>query len=97
MAGSDFRKPGGDDFLPGQFAKAENEQCFPGGEKKSSDDIARPMGAEIDSRIRDGGSDDPIEFSPTPIKNRAANRDHGVVIGMARWKGSAGAGAFRCC
>src|ERR1700745_515143 len=96
MAGSDFRKPGGDDFLPDQFAKAENEQRFPGGEKESSDDVARPMRAEIDSRIGHGRSDDPIEFSPAPIKNRAANRDHGVVIGMARWKGSAGAGALGC-
>jgi len=96
MVGSDFRKARGDDFLPDQFAKAENEQCFPGGEKKSSDDVARPMRGEIDSRIGHGRSDDPIEFSPAPIKNRAANRDHGVVIGMARWKGSAGAGAFGC-
>src|SRR6476660_9569273 len=96
MAVSDFRKPGGDDFLPDQFAKGENEQCFPGGEKKSSDDVARPMRAEINPRIGDGHSDDPVEFSPAPIKNGAANRDHGVVIGMARRKGSAGTGAFLC-
>src|SRR5437870_12273353 len=95
MAGGEFRKAGGDDFLPDQFAKGENEQGFASGEKKSSDDVARPVRAEINSRIGDGRSDDPIELPPAPIKNRAANRDHGVVVGMARWKGCAGAGAFR--
>src|SRR5437763_4481146 len=96
MASSDFRKPRGDDFLPDQFAKAENEQCFPGGEKKSSDDVARPMRTKINSRISDGRGDDPIELSPAPIKNRAANRDHRVVVGVARWKRCTGAGTFRC-
>src|SRR6266567_2864910 len=96
MAGGEFRKPAGDDFLPNQFAKSENEQCFPSGEKKSSDNVARPMRTEINSRIGDGRSDDPIELPPAPIKNRAANRDHGVVVGVARWKGCTGAGAFRC-
>src|SRR5437899_11918493 len=96
MAGGEFRKPAGDDFLPDQFAKGENEQCFAGGEKKSSDDVARPMRAEINSRIGDGRSDDPIERSPAPIKNHAANRDHRVVVGMARWKGCAGAVTLRC-
>src|SRR6059058_4329993 len=96
MAGGEFRKPAGDDFLPDQFAKGENEQCFASGEKKSSDDVARPMRTEINSRIADRGSDDPIELPPAPIKNRAANRDHGVVVGMARWKGCAGAATLRC-
>src|SRR5207237_2232639 len=96
MAGGEFRKPAGDDFLPDQFAKGENEQCFADGEKKSSDNVARPMRAKINSRIGDGRSDDPIELPPAPIKNRAANRDHGVVVGVARWKGCTGAGAFRC-
>src|SRR5436190_15937161 len=96
MASGEFRKPAGDDLLPDQFAKGENDQCFPGGEKKSSDDIARPMRTKINSRISDDRSDDPIELSPAPIKNRAANRDHGVVVGVARWKGCTGAGKFRC-
>src|SRR5437773_11680391 len=96
MAGGEFRKPAGDDFLPNQFAKGENEQCLPGGEKKSSDNVARPMRAEINSRIGDGRGDDPIELSPPPIKNRAANRDHRVVVSMTRGKGSAATGAFRC-
>src|SRR5207248_2972334 len=96
MAGREFRKPAGYDFLPNQFAKGENEQCFPGGEKKSGGDVARPMRAEINSRIGDGCSDDPIELPPAPIENRAANRDHGVVVSVARWKGRTGAGPFRC-
>ena len=86
MTRDDFRQPAGNDFLPDQFAQGQNEQGFAGCEEKGGDDVARPMRAEINSRVRHGCSDNPVKLASAPVKNRATKRDHGVVIGVAGWK-----------
>lgn len=71
---------------PKQFERAEKEERFTGREKKGAEDIARPMCAQINPRIADGESEEPIEPTPAPIKQRAANGDDGVVGHVAGWK-----------
>ena len=94
MTSDNIRQPAGNNFLPRQFAQGKDEEGFAGREEYSGKDVARPMRAEINSRVSDGRGDNPVKLAPTPVKNRATKRDHGVVIGMTGWKGSAGTGAF---
>src|SRR5205823_3441189 len=94
MTRSNFREPSIDNRLPDQFAKPENEQGFAGSEENSRDDIARPMRAQINSGVSHGGGDDPVKLAPTPVKNRATNRNHDVVIRVTRRKRGARAGPF---
>src|ERR1043166_5208161 len=95
MARKDLRHPFATCAPPKHFEEAEQEQCFTTGKKERRDDVAGPMCAQINSRITDGCSDEPVKPAAASVKQCAKNSNHTVGrygSRRKRWSGSVAIG-----
>src|SRR5215469_9537006 len=63
---------------PNQFEQAEQEEYFAACQEECRDHVAGPMRAQVNSRITDGCSNEPVHPAPASIKHRAKNSNHSV-------------------
>src|SRR5436305_1625335 len=73
---------------PGRLESGEDQQRFACGQEHGSNDVAGPVGSEINPGITNGRSYDPVEPPAPPEKYRRTHRDDGVVAGVTggkRW------------